>query len=193
METQYLPLHIEKADSADYDARFVLSAATPDRVKDTIDPKAYEPATKIDKLIALFNHNPDQIAGYWTDITRQDDTLTGHIKFMPSGVGAMLKEMLDFGVPLGASIGFRGKGKRNDKGGIHFDELEVLETSLVSVPAHRRAMQIAKSYGVDIQSIELSDAEALSAASGTERDPERVAELARKAILKANQTLRMQT
>ena len=40
MITKNLPVTIEKADSNEYDARFVMSAATPDRVKDTIDADA---------------------------------------------------------------------------------------------------------------------------------------------------------
>jgi hypothetical protein len=48
MLTKNLPITIEKSANADFDARFVMSAATPDRVKDTISPAAYKSATKID-------------------------------------------------------------------------------------------------------------------------------------------------
>lgn len=150
MDTKQLAVTIEKSASSEFDARFIMSAATPDRVKDTIDVKAYNSATKIDKLIALFNHDPNQVAGYWTGIKAAGDTLSGSIKFASTSLGQMLKTLIDEGVPMGASIGFRGKGEPNKQGGIHFKEIELLETSIVSTPCHPRAMQIAKSFGIDL-------------------------------------------
>jgi HK97 family phage prohead protease len=154
METKHLAVTVEKAASSEFDARFVMSASTPDRVRDTIDVKAYDSATRLDKLIALFNHDPNQIAGYWTDIKTAGDTLTGSIKFASTSLGQMLKTLIDEGVPMGASVGFRGKGEPNKQGGIHFKEIELLETSIVSTPAHPRAMQIAKSFGIDLPASE---------------------------------------
>lgn len=170
METKHLAVTVEKAASGEFDARFVMSAATPDRVRDTIDAKAYEPATRIDKLIALFNHDPNQIAGYWTDIKAAGDTLTGSIKFASTSLGQMLKTLIDEGVPLGASVGFRGKGEPNKQGGIHFKEIELLETSIVSTPAHPRAMQIAKSFGIELPQFEIdTQADAYPVESQTKR------------------------
>lgn len=140
---------VEKSAAPEFDARFVMSAASPDRVSDTIEPSAYSrAAAKVGKLIALFNHDPNQVAGFWTNLKRDKDTLTGSIKFASTNLGLMLRTLLDDGVPLGASIGFRGKGAPNDDGGIHFSEIELIETSIVSTPAHPRAMQIAKSFGI---------------------------------------------
>jgi HK97 family phage prohead protease len=150
VETKHIAVTVEKAVNSEFDARFVMSAATPDRVKDTIDVKAYDSATKIDKLIALFNHDPNQVAGYWTGIKAAGDTLSGSIKFASTSLGQMLKTLIDEGVPMGASIGFRGKGEPNKQGGIHFKEIELLETSIVSTPCHPRAMQIAKSFGIEL-------------------------------------------
>lgn len=144
-------LTVKRAELPAYDASFVLSAATPDRVKDTIDPAAYDVvATKSPRLIALFNHDPNQIAGQWENVRRAGDTLQADIKFSTVPVGAMLKTLINEGVPLGASIGFRGKGEIQKSGGVHFTDIEILETSVVSVPAHPRAVQIAKAYGFDL-------------------------------------------
>lgn len=144
-------VQITKSADPQFDADFIMSAASPDRMLDTIDPAAYDlAAAKITKLIALFNHNPNQIAGYWTNLKRQGDTLTGLIKFASTSLGQMLKTLVDDGVPLGASIGFTGRGEANAKGGIHFQEIDLLETSVVAVPAHPRAVQIAKSFGISL-------------------------------------------
>jgi hypothetical protein len=91
---------------------------------------------------------------------------------------------LDDGVPLGASIGFRGTGEQNKAGGIHFKTIELLETSIVSTPAHPRAMQIAKKYGIDLSVVEPVDPCVASDAVATAMDR------ARAVILKANQTIR---
>lgn len=144
-------VQVTKADASEFDARFVMSAATLDRVNDTIDPAAYDKAAaKHEKLIALFNHHPDKIAGFWTDLKRKGDTLTGYIRFASTSLGQMLKTLVDDGVPLGASIGFRGNGEPNKQGGIHFKDIDLMETSIVSVPAHPRAVQIAKSFGINL-------------------------------------------
>lgn len=182
------PITIQKSDSADFDARFVMSAASLDRVRDTIEPKAYsKAATKVDRLIALFNHDYDKIVGYWGNLKAAGDTLTGYIRFFPKDWGAMTKEMLEFGIPLGASIGFQGRAEANKHGGLHFHEIELLETSIVAVPAHPRAQQIAKSFGFDLPDISEID---------PEEQPARITQQeiitnAKAAILRANKTMRL--
>jgi HK97 family phage prohead protease len=149
MHSKHLPVTIEKADkSTGYDARFVMSAATPDRVRDTIEPSAYKSAARVDKLIALWGHDPDRPIGFWTDLKADGDRLTGYIKLAGTNLAQMVKQLIEDGVPLASSIGFRGKGEPNKEGGIHFKSLELLECSIVSVPAHPRAQQIAKSFGL---------------------------------------------
>lgn len=185
--TRRAHITIEKSDSVEFDARFVMSAATLDRVGDTIDPKAYrKAAANVDRLIALFNHDRDKIVGYWANLKAVSDTLVGHIRFFPKDWGAMVKEMLDFGIPLGASIGFQGRAEQNDKGGLHFTEIQLLETSVVAVPAHPRALQIAKSFGVDLSQISEIDPLDLPAPVSTHE----VISKAKAAILRANKTMR---
>jgi HK97 family phage prohead protease len=168
---------VEKLAGSEFDARFVMSASTPDRVRDTIDPAAYEPLTQIDKLIALVNHDPNRIAGYWTSLESKSGTLRGHLKLASTNLGQMFRQLLADGVPLGASIGFRGRGEPNKQGGVHFKEIELLECSLVATPAHPRAMQIAKHFGIDL---------------GVESDPTPADTLqrAKRAILSAQRTIR---
>jgi HK97 family phage prohead protease len=178
---------VEKAASAEFDARFIMSAGTPDRVKDTIEFSAYDAATKIDKLIALFNHDADKPVGYWTNLKREADTLTGHIKFASTNLGRMLKQLIDDGVPMGASIGFRGKGTQNKAGGIHFSEIELLETSIVSTPAHPRAMQLAKQFGIDLSVVDPEAPRVVSDAAVFSIDR------AKAAVLAANRTIRIKS
>lgn len=147
-QIQYQVL-IEKADLADFDARFVMSAGSPDRVNDTIEPDAYKSAEKQRKLIALWQHKADQPIGFWSNLKAEGDRLLGYLKISNTNLGQMIKQLIADGVPLGASIGFRGAGEPNKKGGIHFKTIELMECSVVSIPAHPRAMQIAKQFSLE--------------------------------------------
>ena len=186
MITKNLPVTIEKADSDEYDARFVMSAATPDRVKDTIEADAYAPNLG-KKLIALYQHDADRPIGYWNNLRVEAGKLIGDLKVASTNLGLMVKQLIADGVPLGASIGFRGKGEKNKLGGIHFKELELFECSVVSIPAHPRAMQIAKNFDFDIQS---SDADGDLVASDRSPEAQAAIDRAKSAVLTAKLSLR---
>ena len=155
--TKTVSVTLKRASApAEYDASFVLSDSSVDRVGDTIDPKAYDFVAKnADKIIALFNHDAEKIAGYWTNIKRNGESLVADLKLASTNIGRMCKAALDDGVPLAASIGFRAKGKPNDEGGVHFlaDGFEVFETSLVATPCHPKAQRLkslAAEFNVDL-------------------------------------------
>lgn len=188
METKHLDIQITKATSADYDARFVMSASAPDRVGDTIEPKAYDAAIRKtgDKLIALYQHDPDRPVGFWTNLKHEGGQLVGDLKLASTNLGKMIKELIASGVPLGASIGFRGRGDETAKG-FHFKEIELLETSVVSIPCHPAAMQIAKQYNFELPN-EPVDALDGTPASG-HNAAEAVIKRAKAAILATNRTL----
>jgi HK97 family phage prohead protease len=191
MQTKSLPITIEKSASPDFDARFVMSAATPDRMGDTIATSAYKSAAaSIDKLIALWQHDADKPIGFFSNLKAQGDRLIGDLKLANTNLAQMIKQLIADGVPLSASIGFRGDAdiRRNDKGdpiGLHFKAIELLETSIVSVPAHPRAVQIAKSFGL----ASVIEAGPETADSGDSLPTETI-KRAKAAILAANRTVR---
>jgi len=178
-DAKFLPIEIQKSTSG-ADARFVMSAATPDRVRDTIDPTAYK-ALKVSKLIALWQHDQDKPIGWWENLKADGDKLVGDLKLAGTALAQMVKQLIADGVPLGASIGFRGKGEPNKAGGVHFKEIELLETSIVSVPAHPRAFQIAKNFG--LTSVIDGEPKIVAVSGDSIRN-------AKAAILSANRTLR---
>ena len=150
MQTKQLSVTIQKSSDPAFDGTFIMSAATPDRVNDTIDPAAYksvEASTK--ELIALFNHDATKIVGVWKDIKAVGDTLQGKLKIAGTNLGKMLKQLIADDVPMSASIGFRGQGERNKKGGVHFKSIELMECSIVAIPCNQRAVQIAKQFNLE--------------------------------------------
>jgi HK97 family phage prohead protease len=148
MNTKHIVCDIVKSADDRFDATFALSAADKDRVGDTIDPVAYE-KYEGKSLIALWQHRHDQPVGSWVNLRAKGARLLGDIKFAGTQMARMAKQLLDDDVPLGASIGFLGKGEPNKYGGFHFADIELLECSIVSVPANPRAVRIAKSLGLD--------------------------------------------
>lgn len=158
MHSKNLHVTVEKSSSPEFDAKFVLSASSPDRVGDTIDPAAYKAvAARIKKLVALWQHDSAQPVGFWTNLKADGERLVADLKLASTNLGNMVKQLLADEVPLAASIGFRGEGepRKDAKGnflGIHFTKLDLLETSIVSVPAHPKAQQIAKQFGVTLTS-----------------------------------------
>lgn len=140
-------LHVDITKGA-RDGQWVMGASARDRVDDTIAPEAFEAALKRArrKLIALWQHQNDKPIGFWENMVHEKGKLIGDLKIAGTNLGRMIKQLLEDGVPLGASIGFRGLDlEPNDHGGFHFKDIEILETSIVSVPANAAAIQIAKS------------------------------------------------
>ena len=188
MQTKHLDVTIQKSASKEYDATFVMSATTPDRVNDTISKSAYLPNMG-KRLVALWQHQQDQPIGAWENLRLEGQKLIGDLKVANTNLGKMVKQLVADDVPLGASIGFTGTGERNEKGGIHFKTIELMECSVCSIPAHRDAIRIAKSFnleefvGFDQSSIETDD----GAASGLIY--EEVNEKAKAAILAAQKSI----
>lgn len=182
---------IDVAFEKSTDGRWVMGATARDRVNDTIAPRAFANAVEkvASRLIALWQHDNRQPVGYWENLSYKAGKLIGDLKLSETNLGLMIKQLLADGVPLGASIAFTGYGKANDLGGYHYSEIELLETSIVSVPANPLAMRIAKSYGVDLSSTVKADPPA-RADSGLDGLHEQAILKARAATLAANKILR---
>ena len=150
MQTKQIDVQIEKAASPDYDAAFIMSSTAIDRDKDTFTAESLEAVAKsTKKLIALWQHSPEHPVGYWSDISFDGKRLKGYIKFATTRLAEMVKQLINDGVPLAASVGFRAtKSSPNDHGGQKFEAVDLFETSIVSTPANAQAIQVAKSLGL---------------------------------------------
>jgi len=183
-------VEITKSADSSYDGTFIMSASSPDRTHDTIDVKAYQPNLG-KKLIALWQHKQDQPVGFFDNLRIEGDALVGDLKVASTNLGKMIKQLIQDSCPLGASIGFRGQGERRKSGqGIHFKQIELLECSVVSVPAHPRAQLLAKSLGLEefIDTVESNDDVEDMTASG--RCMDETVRKAKAAILAAQKSIR---
>ena len=139
---------------------FVLSDGTIDRMGDVVEPGGWQ----LDKIKSdppvLFNHNRDHIVGRWTDIRVKDGKLIGKIVWAKSDkwpMGQYIRDLVREGVLRTVSVGFQPVArepltKEADKhhGPFRFTKHELLECSLVSIPANPNALALAKDYPRDV-------------------------------------------
>lgn len=159
------PLFIRKVIAVDpvktdKGVEFVLSDATPDRYGDVIEATGWMLKEFESNPIALFNHNPDFPIGRWVNVKVVGGKLKGTLQMAPRGTSARIDELLNLveaGILRAVSVGFLpveyeqiGKGH-----GSRYTKQQLVETSLVSIPANPNALAIAKSVGVSPETLEV--------------------------------------
>lgn len=133
---------------------FVMSDSTLDRVGDVVDAKGWQLANFKNHPIALFNHDKDQVIGRWTDVRVVGGELRGRLELAEEGTSALvdtIRKLFEQNILRAVSVGFRALAKEPltkdaDKyfGPFRFLKSELLECSLVSVPANPNALALAK-------------------------------------------------
>jgi HK97 family phage major capsid protein/HK97 family phage prohead protease len=115
--------------------------SSPDRVGDMIDPAAF--AGVVGKTIpALFAHDQSQVVGVFDSITVEADGLhvKGRLLIDTVERAREVRSMIQAKAVRGLSIGFiTRKAAPRKGGGRTIQSLELLETSIVAVPAHPNA------------------------------------------------------
>src|SRR4051794_30257826 len=166
---------------------FVLSDATKDRMGDVIEPKGWVLDNFKQNPMALFNHNSSFPIGTWEDVKVQGGRLVGKLKLAARGTSDRIDEIISLveqGILRAVSVGFSPiERKPLDDGGIRFTKQELLETSLVSIPANPAAVQLARSLHVSDATMDVvfgkhatadvihSKAKDISAAQGISKTP----------------------
>jgi len=139
---------------------FVLSDGSLDRMGDVVEPSGWQ----LDRLksdpVVLFNHNRDQIVGRWTDVRVKDGKLLGRIVWAKSDkwpMGQYIRDLVREGVLRTVSVGFQPIAKEPltkdaspHHGPFRFTRHELLECSIVSVPANPNALALSKDYPRDV-------------------------------------------
>ncbi len=115
----------------------------PDSYGDTIKPGAYRKTlSKRSGGPSMFwNHDPNQPIGVWTSIVEDARGLKVEGKLVVETVkGAEALALLKAGAVNGLSIGFRAiRSERGPNGGRLLTEIDLVEISLVSLPAASKA------------------------------------------------------
>jgi HK97 family phage prohead protease/HK97 family phage major capsid protein len=117
--------------------------------------------------VALFNHRSDFPIGKWANLRAEGSALRGHLELAPEGTSPRIDEirkLVEAGILRAVSVGFRPIehepiDKNNPFTGMRFLKQELVETSLVSVPANPNALSTAKSLKISPATIDLVFAE----------------------------------
>lgn len=147
----------KKAEKADK-LQFVLSDETKDRYGDIIKSDGWQLANFKKNPIAMFNHDRDFPIGVWKSIKVEGKRLVATLKLAAEGTSQRIDEirsLVEQGIIRATSVGFRALARSpilddegNPTGGIIFNSSELLEASLVSVPANPSALQLARNLNI---------------------------------------------
>lgn len=151
------------ADSSGDDSsrtiRFVLSDSSVARDGHTLATKGWDVSSYLKNPVVLFGHDSssvDSVIGRMTNITTQGDQLVGTVEFMPADVNPTAEtvfQMVKRGYLNAVSVGFiptEGKpAKGRGAGAYDFSKQELLEVSVVPVPALPTALAEARAAGID--------------------------------------------
>lgn len=135
---------------------FVLSDATVDRYGDIVEPDGWDLRSFKKNPIALFGHNSSFPIGKWSDLRVEAGKLIGRLNLAKRGTSYRLDELIGLveqGILRAVSVGFRPLkmapiDPEKPYGAQRYLKSELVETSLVSVPANPAALALAKSLNV---------------------------------------------
>lgn len=130
---------------------FVLSDATVDRYGDVIEPDGWDLRQFKRNPIALFSHQGGFPIGAWEGLRVEGGKLLGKLQLAAKGTSERIDELIGLveqGILRAVSVGFVPKAKEPlDKRGTRYTKQELVEVSLVSVPANPAAVAVARSLG----------------------------------------------
>lgn len=143
---------------------FVLSDATVDRYGDIIDPAGWDLKWFKKNPIALFGHSNGFPIGTWANVRVEGGKLMARLVFAAAGTSARIDELrglVEQGILRAVSVGFRPLtaepiDSTKPYGPQRYTKQELLETSLVSVPANPAALAVAKSLHISDETISLA-------------------------------------
>jgi HK97 family phage prohead protease len=128
--------------------RFVMSDATVDRYGDVVEPAGWKLGNFKKNPVALFGHDSAFPIGNWKNVRVENSALVGDLEMLPEGKSARVDEIRAFveaGMLRAVSVGFRGiKAEPIANGGLRYTESELVECSVVAIPANPNAIQLAK-------------------------------------------------
>lgn len=152
-----------RADAQGLD--FLLSDATADRFGDIIEVNGWDLQNFNKNPIALFSHDPRFIVGKWSNLRIEKQSLRGTLELAPEGTSDRIDEirrLVKAGILKAVSVGFkpRKREKLNEEadeffGPFKYINQELVETSLVAVPANPNALAVAKSLNISRATMDL--------------------------------------
>ena len=133
---------------------YIMSDDTVDRYGDVIEASGWNLKNFKNNPVALFGHDSSFPVGVWKNVRVEGGALRGQLELLPEGRSARVDEIRAFvetGMLRAVSVGFRpieAEAMEGKKPGIRYKAAELVECSLVSIPANPNALQVAKSLNL---------------------------------------------
>jgi HK97 family phage major capsid protein/HK97 family phage prohead protease len=137
---------------------YILSDESVDRYGDVISADGWNLKNFKSNPIALFNHNPNAIVGAWENVRIEAGRLVGRLKLGLPGTSPLVDEvrrLVEQRILKAVSVGFKPikaeplDAKADpDWGPFRYVQQELVECSLVAVPANPNALQISRTYSL---------------------------------------------
>lgn len=142
---------------------FVLSDGTVDSYGDIVEPTGWDLRRFKKNPIALFGHSSSFPIGTWSDVRVDGGKLKGRLDFAKQGTSFRideLRKLVEQGVLRAVSVGFRAiKAEPIDPekpyAGQRYLKSELMEASLVSIPANPAALSLAKGLNLSDETLDL--------------------------------------
>lgn len=155
---------IFKTVASDGGLEFVLSDESVDRYGDIIEAKGWVLGNFKKNPIALFGHSSGFPIGTWSNIRVEGARLVAKLNLAARGTSARIDELISLveqGILRAVSVGFipiKSEPINPDRpyGPQKYTRQELLETSLVSVPANPAALALAKSLNISDETMSLA-------------------------------------
>ena len=133
----------------DRTVKFIITTGSADREKDVIDPAGWDVSSYLKNPVVLFAHDYDSLPVARTvSLKQHGDQLIAVAEFASAELNPMAEQvyqMLRQGFLKGASVGFRPLAftYNEARGGVDFSKQELLEFSVVPIPANAQALMAA--------------------------------------------------
>jgi HK97 family phage major capsid protein/HK97 family phage prohead protease len=144
--------------SVDGGIEYVLSDDTVDRYGDVIEAQGWQLAAFRRNPIALFGHDQAAPIGTWDKIRIEGGKLVARLNLAARGTSQRIDEIISLieqGILRAVSVGFKplASEPRENGRGVQYTRQELLECSVVSVPANPSAVQLAKSLNISAETM----------------------------------------
>ena len=147
---------------------FVLSDETVDRMGEIVASDGWDLTSFSNNPIALFSHDPRFPIGKWVNLRIENKQLRGHLQLAPKGTSERIDEirkLIDADILKAVSVGFRPTlseplNPADKSDGLftvpqRYLQQELVECSLVSVPANPNALAVVKTLGISPATVDL--------------------------------------
>jgi HK97 family phage prohead protease len=144
-----------------------ISTAAVDRENDVLVPGGCDTKQYLRNPVVLYGHDNRELpVGAATSVSIDEDSITARWRWLEGDDRASrVRNAFEQGVLRAASVGFKPRAyEPRPTGGVRFTSWELLEFSLVPVPANPEAVRVLRSLDLDYQDdieLELVDDETL--------------------------------